>query len=485
MFACKKCAPGRIAPSAGTGFCRLCPGETFAAAAGLLRCQPCSAGTTTNHQHGARACTKLVTTRAPTPVPRPVGPTTAPPTRSSIAGQDCPAGKWERSNREMHSLFCGSCPPGKFQPQRKRTFCRDCAPGRYTNNYAATECQRCPAGQFLAKGAAHKFECTICQPGRYSAAMGMISCMACSAQTRHLYETCATPAPTPVVRGTPVPTPASAWFKQQKKWVVRASSASSSAAHPAASMLDDEISTFWLVRRASPAHHQWVVFDLGSDAHLSRVKLFKNSLGGIHHAQLQSAATVSGPWRRVAQLRTARHQQHQELVAKFAPTTSRFWRLDISELWPGDASVKLCELNFFGYLVATPAYMRGHGAHGLAKLAKLGDVEASAMDQTASTWSVSSSGPAAYVVLAGAAVLAALKLSARFASRDDGYSQVVAVGDGGAEEQPLGGGGTPGDDIQLDALAEDGGEGAAPEGAAALEGAASPGGSNPFASYRA
>jgi hypothetical protein len=489
-FECKKCAAGRIAPGTGVGFCTLCATGQFAHSAGQLRCLPCAAGRVAPAA-GAARCTKRAATAAPTPVPHPAGPTTAPPTRSPIAQQNCPTGKWERENSEMHGhFFCGSCPPGKFQPRRKRTFCRVCAAGRYTNNYAATACARCPAGQYLAKGAQHKFECAVCQPGRYSSAMGMERCMACDAAARRQYKTCATPAPTPVAHHTRAPAPKPGWLKQQKKWVVQVSSASSSAAHPATSMLDDKIRTAWVVRGATPATHQWAVFDLGSDARLSKVKLYKDTKGGIRYAHLQRAAAARGPWQNVAALSTAQHQRWQQVEVKFAPTTSRFWRLDVSGLWQGTVAADVCELHFFGYLVPTPSYLKGsHARHG--KLSKLGAVRDDSMGKMASTWNGSAGKSAVFAVVAVAAVLAALKLSDRFSSRDDGYSQVVAVGEGGAEEQPLGGA-----DIQLDAMAmeataaaagvdEGGGGGGTEDGGAAGDGADSPSKANPFSSYRA
>eukprot|EP00936_MAST-01D_sp_MAST-1D-sp1_P000765 g765.t1 len=217
-------------------------------------------------------------------------------------------------------------------------------------------------------------------------------------------------------------------------WVVGETSASNIASHEPQLMFDDSVQTSWIVQGAQPGAPQWVVLDLGADARLSKLKLYKDSVGGIEHGELQCGKSPAGPWRHVCNIATTNDQQWQQVVKAFTPQTSRYWRLSVSQLWPHSGeSVEICELNFFGYMLPTPTYM--HSASHKSAQAASATTSNGLLGTMESAWG---GGPQAHnVAVYGILLLCVVGFALRytvFASprHNQEYSQVVEMEDNGS-----------------------------------------------------
>ena len=123
-------------------------------------------------------------------------------------------------------------------------------------------------------------------------------------------------------------------------------------------MFDGDAKTSWLVQAVERGDPQWVVLDLGTDASLSQLKLYKDSAGGVQKGALESGVGPAGPWHKVVDVSTSDGKTWQQVVKQFPPATSRYWRLSISKLWQDSGgSALLGELGFYGYKLPKPQYM--------------------------------------------------------------------------------------------------------------------------------
>ena len=181
---CLPCAPGNVAPRAGSTFCSGC-GQGSYAPSGPGDCTLCPAGTASDSFNATFADCVACDPGNVAPIAgstfctgcgqgsyAPVGPANC---------TQCPPGT---ASDTINATIadCLPCAPGTVAPKAGTTFCAGCGQGSYAPS-GPGNCTLCPAGTASDTFNATVADCLPCAPGSAANSSGSVSCVGCLAGT--------------------------------------------------------------------------------------------------------------------------------------------------------------------------------------------------------------------------------------------------------------------------------------------------------------